>query len=308
MATPSAHPPDWLGATFVLLGAALLAAKGVYAKLIYAEGVDYISLMAVRGALALPLFVAWCMSRSGLARLSGAGPGAVLAALFAGLVCFYGGGVIDFYALTLIDANLERVILFTYPAMVVVAIAVRRGKVPEANVLLGLALTFLGIVLAIGGVDAQLWRENYFGAGLVLICAVTYAAYFFANDYAGNRIGTRAFVFIVIVSSTIAIWLQFGVMHDIAEIEITPRAWYLLLMMTVTTTVAPVVLIADGVRRIGAQRGALLSTVGPPSTILLAAVFLGESLFWFQLVGMLAVLAGIYVIERRGIAPAPVGE
>lgn len=300
--------PDWIGASFVLLGAALLAAKGIYTKLIYAEGLDYISLMAVRGALALPFFVVWAMWRSGLARLSGAEPGAVVAALFAGLVCFYGGGVVDFYALTLIDANLERVILFTYPAMVVVAMAAWRRKSPEGNVLIGLALTFIGIVLCIGGLDPQLWRANYFGAGLVLVCAVTYAAYFFANDYAGNRIGTKGFVFVVIVSSTIAIWLQFAWMHDAADIHVSPRAWHLLLMMTLTTTVAPVVLIADGVRRIGAQRGALLSTVGPPSTIVLAAIFLGETLRWFQFAGMLAVLAGIYVIERRGVAPAPVSD
>lgn len=293
---------------FILSGAVLLSAKGVYAKLIYAEGLDFISVIAVRGALALPFFVLWGVSRSGLARLRGTEPRAIAAALLAGLVCFYLGGVMDFYALTLIDANLERVILFTYPAMIVIVLAVGRRQRPEGKILLGLLLTFTGIVFAIGGLDAQLWQANRTGAMLVLVCAVTYAGYFFANDYAGNRIGTRAFVFIVTVSSTIAVWLQFAVMHDIADLRISSRAWYLLILMTVTTTVAPVMLLADGVRRIGAQRGALLSTIGPPSTIALAAIFLGESLRWIQFLGMVGVLAGIYVIERRGIAPPPVSD
>lgn len=155
-------------------------------------------------------------------------------------------------------------------------------------------------MLAIGGLDAKLWQANRTGALLVLTCAVTYAGYFFANEYAGNRIGTRAFVFVVTSSATLAVWVHFLLVHDLSDIHISPHAWSLLLMLTVTTTVAPVLLLAEGVRRIGAQRGALLSTVGPPSTIGLSALFLGESLLWFQLLGIAAVLAGIILLENRG--------
>lgn len=288
------------GVIMVLLGSVLLSAKGVYAKLLYAEGMDFITLMAVRGALALPFFVAWGMLQSGLAPLRGAGRNVLLITLFAGLISFYFGGIVDFYALTLIDANLERVILFTYPAMIVLALAVRRRRWPGVNVVSGLVLTTLGIVLAIGGLDAQLWHANKVGALLVLTCAVTYAGYFFANEYAGNRIGTRAFVLIVTTSATLAVWVNFLIVHDLADIHINARSWWLLLMLTVTTTVAPVLLLAEGVRRIGAQRGALLSTVGPPSTIGFSALFLGETLAWFQLLGILAVLAGILLLEIRG--------
>lgn len=288
------------GVVMVLGGSVLLSAKGVYAKLLYAEGMDFITLMAVRGALALPFFVAWGMLQSGLAPLRGAGRNVLLITLLAGLVSFYFGGILDFYALTLIDANLERVILFTYPAMIVAVLALRRRRWPNAWVSAGLVLTTIGIVLAIGGLDEQLWHANKVGALLVLVCAVTYAGYFFANEYAGNRIGTRAFVLIVTTSATAAVWVHFLVVHDLADIRINAHSWSLLLMLTVTSTVAPVLLLAEGVRRIGAQRGALLSTVGPPSTIAFSALFLGESLLWFQYVGIAAVLAGIILLENRG--------
>ena len=291
---------------FVLTGSILLSAKGIYAKLLYQQGLDFITLMAVRGALALPFFLAWGLWQAGLGHMLRAPPRVLFVTVLAGLISFYLGGIGDFYALTLIDANLERVILFTYPAMIVLALALYRRHWPQSNVLSGLLLTTVGIVLAIGGFDAGLWQANKVGALLVLACAVTYAGYFFANDYAGNRIGTRGFVFIVTTTSTLAVWLHFLVVHDLGNIRLTGQAWVLLAAMTITTTVAPVALLAEGVRRIGAQRGALLSTVGPPSTIVLAALFLGESLRWFQFLGMLGVLAGIYVLERRTVAPAPV--
>jgi drug/metabolite transporter (DMT)-like permease len=293
---------------FVLIGAILLSAKGIYAKLLYQGGMDFITLMAVRNLLALPFFTVWGLSRSGISHIVKARPRVLCVTLLAGLVSFYLGGIGDFYALTLIDASLERVILFTYPAMIVLVLALRLRRWPQVHVLSGLLLTSLGIMLAIGGFDAGLWQANKVGALLVLACAVTYAGYFFANDYAGNQMGTRGFVFIVTTSSTLAVWLHFLVVHDLRDITISGHAWILLAAMTVTTTVAPVALIAEGVRRVGAQRGALLSTVGPPSTIVLSALFLGESLRWFQLLGMLAVLAGIYVLERRTVAPPPVTD
>jgi len=302
------RPEDWVGVLFVLAGAVLLSAKGVYAKLLYQEGVDFITVMAVRSLLALPFFMAWGLSRSGLGLMVKAPPRVLLVTLLAGLISFYLGGIVDFYALTLIDANLERVILFTYPAMIVLALAVHRRRWPQAQVMSGLLLTSVGIVLAIGVFDADLWHANKVGALLVLFCAVTYAGYFFANDYAGNRIGTRGFVFIVTTSSALAVWLHFFIVHDFEDVRLGGRAWLLLTAMTVTTTVAPVALLAEGVRRIGAQRGAVLSTVGPPSTIALSALILGESLRWFQFLGMLAVLAGIYVLERRSVAPPPVTD
>ncbi len=299
---------DWVGALFVLIGAILLSAKGIYAKLLYQEGLDFITVMAVRSLLALPFFAIWGLSQSGLGHMIKAPSRVLIVTLLAGLISFYLGGIGDFYALTLIDANLERVILFTYPAMIVLVLALRRRRWPHAQVMFGLLLTSVGIALAIGGFDAGLWRANKVGALLVLACAVTYAGYFFANDYAGNRIGTRGFVFIVTTSSALAVWLHFLVVHDLGEVTLSGHAWLLLAAMTLTTTVAPVALLAEGVRRIGAQRGALLSTVGPPSTIALSALFLGESLRWFQFLGMLAVLAGIYVLERRSVAPPPVTD
>ena len=50
-------------------------------------------------------------------------------------------------------------------------------------------------------------------------------------------------------------------------------------------------------RRIGAQRGSVMSTVGPPTTVLLAFFLLGERLSAWQWLGMVLIVLGILVLD-----------
>ena len=54
---------------------------------------------------------------------------------------------------------------------------------------------------------------------------------------------------------------------------------------------------AEGVRRVGAQRAAIGSTIGPPTTIVLAALFLGERLNGWQLLGSGMIVASVLLLS-----------
>jgi len=66
----------------------------------------------------------------------------------------------------------------------------------------------------------------------------------------------------------------------------------------VFVTVVPFLLLAEGIRRIGASREALITTIGPPVTLVLAFFLLGESMTWIQLAGSALVILGVLVLER----------
>ena len=55
-------------------------------------------------------------------------------------------------------------------------------------------------------------------------------------------------------------------------------------------------------RRVGAQRAAIGSTVGPPTTIVLAALFLGERLNGWQLLGSAMIVVSVLAAQP---APSP---
>ena len=75
--------------------------------------------------------------------------------------------------------------------------------------------------------------------------------------------------------------------------------------MAVFSTVLPTWLIAEAIRRLGANTSSLIGSLGPVFTIGLGAVILGEPVRAIQLAGAALVLAGVMLVTvspRRGAA------
>jgi len=286
------------GLLLAMGGALLLSSKGIFAKLLYVEGVDWQTLTTVRMQLALPFFWAFALWRLGGTELIRVRPSLLVASALAGLLCYYAGALANFYALTLIDASLERVLLFTYPAMVVLARVVMTRKASEPGMLLALVLTWLGTVLVVGGFDLGLLRSNAQGALMVLLCAVTLAVYFLINERVGRDTSSTTFTTWAMTAATVGLTAHFGFSPGWQAASMPASAWPLLILMVAVATVAPMFMIAEGVRRIGAERAALITSVGPPATIVLAWLVLDERLHWAQLLGAGVIITAILWLER----------
>ncbi|MBT8448033.1 MAG: DMT family transporter [Gammaproteobacteria bacterium] len=286
------------GIVLVIVAALLLSLKGIVAKLIYAHGVDAITVSAVRAVLAVPGFWLYALWSVGRTRLVTADRRAIRAAMFVGFVAYYLGAYLDFYALTLIDAGLERVLLFVYPAFVVTAQALIHRRLPQANVTAAMLLTYLGVFLVIGGVDRELLAANGFGSILVLLAAAGVALYYMTNAVQARIIGSQVFTVYAMTAAGVGMAGQFFLTRDVATLAMPAEAWLLMAAMVVFVTVLPLFLLGEGISRVGAVRGSLVSTVGPPSTLLVAWWLLDETMAPVQLAGSVLVIAGIIVLER----------
>jgi len=304
-----------IGMLCVALAAMLFASKGLFGKALYARGVGFELLVAVRSVMALPLFM-WVGLRSGpnVPAVSGddeaqtpavtpapsARPRAraVLAAVIAGVTCYYLGALVDFQALTMIDASVERVLLFSYPAMVVMIDSVIRRRAPERRVVAALAITYLGIFFAMGGVDVFELRANLLGAGLTLVAALTTAIYFLIGERYTRELGSTRFAAIGMSSAAVVLAVHFALFRSFAEIAaLGARDWVLLGVLAIFCMFVPGLLQAEGMRRVGAQRGAIGSTIGPVTTVVLAAFFLDERLNLWQLLGSAMIVGSILVLS-----------
>ena len=279
-----------------MAGAVGFATKGLFAKKLYEHGWTFDAVQVARMWLALPVFWLWGWWRVGRPLLQPK-PAALVGAIAAGLVCYHFGAMVNFYALTLIDASLERVLLFTYPSMVVLVYSVLYRRVPDTRVVLALVATFTGIVAAVSGLDPAILRANMHGALLVLLCAASTTAYFLASDRWTPQVG----------SITFTVWSMSGASAGLAVHALLipsarpplpgPSDLPLLLGLVGIATVFAMLTTAEGVRRLGAQRAAVVSTVGPPATILLAVPLLGERLNLAQWLGVALIIAGIVFME-----------
>jgi drug/metabolite transporter (DMT)-like permease len=290
-----------MGMLFVTASAVLFASKGLFSKALYQRGVGFELLVAVRAVLAVPLF-AWVALRRDGAGLATSRPAprprAVFAAILGGLLCYYVGAMLDFWALTLIDASIERVLLFSYPAIVVLLSSLLTRRAPATRVVLALILTYVGIFFAMGGVDLAELRRNMFGAGLVLMAACTTAVYFLIGERYTHELGSTRFAAIGMSASAVALAVHFALFRSFSELgTLEQRDWLLLGILAIACMFLPGLMQAEGVRSVGAQRAAIGSTVGPPTTIVLAALFLGERLNAWQVLGSAMIVVSVLLLS-----------
>ena len=225
-------------------------------------------------------------------------PRAFLAAVIAGVVCYYVGALVDFWALELIDASVERVLLFSYPAMVVALGAVLDRRAPESRVVWAMLLTYVGIFFAMGGIDLAELKANLFGACLVLIAALTTAVYFLIGARYTRELGSTRFAAIAMISAAILLAIHFAAFRSFDEVRALGGAdWLLLAVLGVACMFVPGLLQAEGMRRVGASRAAIGSTIGPPTTIVLAAIFFAERLNLWQILGSAMIVGSVLVLS-----------
>ena len=277
----------------------LLGAKGVFAKILYARGLDFETVVSLRAVLAIPGFVAIALLRGGLRSLRGAGRAAWLQAVVAGIVCYAFGAAANFYALTLIDASVERALLFSYPAMVVMIGWGLSSQRPNGATTLAVAATWLGIALTVGAFSQSLLAQNLVGAAWVLFCSATIAFYFLMSAKLTRSMGSAQFTVVAMTAAGLVLAVSYHVRHGWSGVSMDTETWLWFLGMVVFVTVLPLYLIAAGVRRIGAQRGAIASSIGPPSAVLLAIAFLGETVTLGQISGIALIVGAILALEWR---------
>ncbi|MCC6301819.1 MAG: DMT family transporter [Gammaproteobacteria bacterium] len=289
-----------LGLLLAALAAIGFSGKAILVKLAYVDAVDPVTLLALRMLFSLPFFVAaacWRRSGADTRPLAVRDYGIVL---ILGLVGYYLSSLLDFMGLQYISAGLERLILFLYPTLVVLLSAafLRRPVGPREGIALllsygGIALVFLHDLAQPGGGDGLA-----LGAALVFASTLTYAAYLVGVGAVVARLGAIRLTAYAMLVASAAILLQFALTHPWSALATLPgRVYALALAMALFSTVLPVFMLSASIRLIGAGHTALIGSIGPVSTILLAWLFLGEAVSVRQILGAALVLAGVLVIS-----------
>ena len=288
-----------LGVLLVFVSGIAFSTKAVLVKLAYRHGVDAVSLLALRFGFAAPFFAAAAFG----ARLRGQPPPPLsrrdqLHILALGVLGYYLASLSDFIGLRYISAGLERLILFVYPTLVVVIetwlFKTRLGR----RQLLALLITYAGIALAFRGELGNYGIDVPRGAAWVFASALTYALYLLGAGRMVPKLGSQRFTALALLAATAAVLIHALISH--AKILGLPSAAYTLgLLMALLSTVVPAFLLARGIALIGPGPAAIVSTVGPVSTILLAYLFLQEPLTATELAGTALVVLGASLVSAK---------
>lgn len=293
-----------IGIVCVLVSAVAFSGKPVLVKAAYQYGVDTTTLLALRMLFAAPLFalMAWWAGRPDIAITRRE----ALAITALGFLGYYLGSFLDLAGLQYISAGFGRLILYLYPTLVLLMSAVFLKLPLRRMQLASLTLSYAGIALVFSA-EARLGDDlglTVLGAALVFGSAVTYAAYLVAGSRLVHRFGSMRFSAYASLIATGFVLAHFLAIRPMQALRVDSEVYGLVAVLAVFSTVLPLWLMAEGLKRVGANQASLVGCIGPLATMAFAWAFLGEAVTPAQLAGAALVLAGVLIIS---IKPAAAG-
>jgi drug/metabolite transporter (DMT)-like permease len=294
---------SFIGTIITLCGAILLSTKAIIVKVAFKNTpIDALTLLTIRMALSLPFYLAAVYiagkkeTKMVLTRRQW------VYVVLLGLFGYYLSSLFDFVGLQYISAGLERLILFLYPTFTVL---INRFvfKQPLYRVQKwALLLTYIGIGLAYWGeLSFDHGNPNFFiGSMLIFGCAITFSMYIAGSGKMIPHVGVTRFTAYAMLSATAGIFIHFALRGNYSFLQTDVTIWWYGLLLAIVATVIPSFLMSAGLKRIGASNLAIVSSIGPISTIIQAHFILGEPLLLWQLAGTALVITGILLVGKKG--------
>jgi drug/metabolite transporter (DMT)-like permease len=257
------------------------------------------TLLFLRMAISLPFFLAtaWWLRREE-PRLTARDWIGVAALGFLG---YYGASFLDFIGLQYVGAGVGRLILFLYPTLVLVLSFAFLRRRPTGKQLAALVVTYAGIALVVSDQVGATREGRLFLLGVLLVFAssLCYAIYLVAGSQLVKRIGSMRFTAYSMAVATAPAVVQFFVFDGPASLELPAEVWIYAAILGTFSTVLPVFLQAEALKRIGATEFALIGAISPVSVAVMSAAGLGEPFGARQAAGAALVIFGVLLVSLK---------
>lgn len=289
-----------VGIVLVAVSATAFGTLAIFGRYAYADGMDALTILFLRFSLAAILMLALLfVRRERLPR------GSVLLKLIGmGALGYVGQTFAYLTALQYASAGLVALLLYLYPIFValIAALVLHEPITGFKGLTLGLAL--IGTVLTVGPLGGQI-----IGILLAVTGAVIYSIYIIVGTDVMKRasaVQSSAVIFTAAAMSSGVLVLVNG-----PHLPATGQGWTAIISIVVIATLIPVATFLAGLERIGPTNAAMLSTLEPVVTVLLAYWWLNETLTPIALIGGGLILIAVLLLtygELRHSQPSVIRE
>jgi drug/metabolite transporter (DMT)-like permease len=283
----------------------LFSTKAIWIKLCFRESnINATTLLMLRMLLSLPfyLIIFWSIQRNG--KVAQASKKTYLWAIAMGILGYYLSSLFDFIGLQYVSAGIERIILFIYPTLAVL-INYWIFKVPiMQKQWWAILVTYLGIGVAYWSEINQFQQTELFifGSIMVLLCGITYAMYLVGTGKLIPKLGATQYTSIAMLSASAGIFTHYCITESIEEIPsyLDPQhpIFFYVLGLALFATVIPSFLLSTGMKRIGSNDLAIVTSIGPVATLFQARYLLEEPFSLLQILGTVLVIIGVLMVKK----------
>lgn len=210
-----------------------------------------------------------------------------------------GLGVIYATEATFFFSALERgtaaavaLVFYVYPALVTVVELIRGNERPHRSTFVALALSSIGAgIVVVGGGEVSITAG---GVGFAVASAATFSAYLLIGRELSKGVDPMTVACWVALGASVSNLARGAVQGEL----VNPSSRAVEIILYGAATAVAFTLMFSAMHRIGAARVAVVMTLEAVASVVLAAIFLGESVTAVQGLGGVAVLAAAVVIAR----------
>ena len=283
------------GVVLVAVSATAFGALGVLARVAYDDGADPIAVLTVRFALAAAVF-------AGL-RLARPAPRPARRPLL-GLVvmggCYFLQSLCYFSAVDHASPGLVALLLYTYPAIVVVLGAAVLHLPFDRRVGVACAVALAGTALIVG---PSARGGDPVGVAFALGAAGVYAVYILLGSRVLEHVDPLWASTVIMSAAAVGYAVVFGLSSPRPASPETADGWLAVLTLAILCTVVAGLCFLAGLARVGPADASTLSTIEPVVSVILAAIVVGEDVTAWTVGGGLLVVGSVIALSR--LEPAP---
>ena len=275
------------GILLIVVSAASFGTLAIFGNFAYAEGMDTFTLLFLRFG-----FSASFMTLMLILRKEPFPRGRILAQLIGmGAVGYAGQSFLYLTAIKYASSGLVALLLYLYPFFVaILSMIFLQEKLTRAKAI-ALVLALVGTALTVGPVSGQL-----IGAVMAITAALVYSIYI--------MVGANVMKHVSAFQSSTVIFASAGAVYGTlaftngTHFPHTQTGWLVILGIVLIATVIPVTTFLAGLEKVGPTNAAMLSTIEPVVTVLLAAWLFGDKLASIVLIGGGFILVAVILLTR----------
>lgn len=300
----SRYPHVKRGIACALLGGVFWGFSANCAEILlddYGVGVEWIT--CVRMALAAVFFLGLTLASGGANKIAAAVRDLPSLALIAGF-SLLGILLTQFSYLSAIGyAGAGTALLLEQLGLVLVMLylCVKAHRLPYARELLGLAFALVGVAFITTQGDLGTLNIPLLGLFWGLVSAVALAFYNLMPVKPLARYGSFLVTGLAMLMGCVVAIVAFHPWD--VEVVMPLRGWLVLAANVVVGTILAYMLYIQGIRDAGPMRAGLLGSVEPVSAMIISAVWLGDAVSLFDVLGAVCIVAMIALVTQREKEP-----
>lgn len=285
---------QFTGILLIAISAASFGTLAIFGRFLFADGLDTFTMLFLRfGIAALMMAVILLARREKFPR------GRILLQLIGmGALGYVGQSFSYLTAIKYASAGLVALLLYLYPMFVfVLSVVILRERITWIKVA-ALVLALTGTALTVDPAGGQLQ-----GILLAICAALIYSVYII--------VGTNVMKHVSAVQSSLVIFASAGAVYGTLmavngiHLPASGSGWLGIAGIVLIATVIPVVTFLAGLERIGPTNAAMLSTLEPVVTVLLATWIFDERLNPIVMFGGTLILFAVILLTRGELEKKP---